>query len=183
VSYDLPSPSSRTAAAIFGGWSLDSFFFARSGTPFHVSVVRDIGFGSFSARPDLVPGASPWVEDGTAPGGKRLDRTAFVVPTELRQGNLPRNSIYGFAAWQLDMALRRTIPLGGKRRVQLRAEFFNVLNNPNFAQPNTTLTSGLFGVSAQMLGRSLGNVGASGLNPLYQIGGPRSAQLVARLMF
>jgi hypothetical protein len=35
-----------------------------------------------------------------------------------------------------------------------------------------------------MLGRSLGQGGANGgLNPLYQIGGPRSVQLALRMVF
>jgi hypothetical protein len=44
--------------------------------------------------------------------------------------------------------------------------------------------SPLFGQSTQMLGASLGSGGQNGgLNPLYQIGGPRSAQLALKLLF
>ena len=46
------------------------------------------------------------------------------------------------------------------------------------------MTSPLFGQATQMLGASLGAGGQTGgLNPLYQIGGPRSAQLALKLMF
>jgi len=46
------------------------------------------------------------------------------------------------------------------------------------------LSSGLFGQSTQMLGRSLGTGGqVGGLNPMYQIGGPRSVQLALRFLF
>jgi hypothetical protein len=34
-----------------------------------------------------------------------------------------------------------------------------------------------------MLGSSLGSGGQNGLNPLYQIGGPRSAQLALKVIF
>jgi hypothetical protein len=55
----------------------------------------------------------------------------------------------------------------------------NIFNHPNFADPESNLNEGaLFGQSIMMLGRSLG-----GLNPLYQIGGPRSTQLALRLQF
>jgi hypothetical protein len=41
-----------------------------------------------------------------------------------------------------------------------------------------------FGQSTQMRGASLGSGGQNGgLNPLYQIGGPRSAQLALKLLF
>ena len=46
------------------------------------------------------------------------------------------------------------------------------------------LSSPLFGRSTQTLANSLGSGGANGgFSPLYQIGGPRSMQLVARLEF
>jgi hypothetical protein len=42
----------------------------------------------------------------------------------------------------------------------------------------------LFGQATQMLGSSLGSGSQSGgLNPLYQIGGPRSIQLALKLSF
>jgi hypothetical protein len=41
-----------------------------------------------------------------------------------------------------------------------------------------------FGQATQMLASSLGSGGQSGgLNPLYQIGGPRSVQLAVKLLF
>ena len=50
------------------------------------------------------------------------------------------------------------------------------------ARPPVDLTSPLFGYAN--LGPSLGSGGANGgLNPPYQIGGPRSVQLALKLMF
>ncbi len=68
--------------------------------------------------------------------------------------------------------------------LQARADFFNIFNHPNFGPPTNYLSSPLFGQSTQMLGASLGSGGQNGgLNPLYQIGGPRSAQLALKLLF
>ena len=68
--------------------------------------------------------------------------------------------------------------------LRFRAEFFNILNHPNFANPTNTLTSGLFGRSTQTLANGLGSGGANGgFNPLDQIGGPRSIQLALKLQF
>ena len=74
----------------------------------------------------------------------------------------------------------------GKNGVGLRfrAEFFNILNHPNFGNPNNSLTSPLFGHSTQTLASNLGSGGAiGGFHPLNQIGGPRSIQLALKLQF
>ena len=69
-------------------------------------------------------------------------------------------------------------------KLQFRAEMFNVLNHPNFGPPNSGFGGADFGISTQMLGSSLshGNL-SGGLNPLYQIGGPRSVQFALKLFF
>ena len=58
------------------------------------------------------------------------------------------------------------------------------MNTPSFGDPSGALQSPQYGYSTKMLGRSLGRGGVNGgLNPLYQIGGPRSVQLAVRLAF
>jgi hypothetical protein len=52
------------------------------------------------------------------------------------------------------------------------------LNHPNFGTINATLTSPTFGQATNMLNAQL-----SGLNPLYQIGGPRSFQFAIIMRF
>ena len=98
------------------------------------------------------------------------------------QGNLGRNALRGFGATQVDLTLRRQFRLSERFALQARADFFNIFNHPNFGPPINYLTSPLFGQSTQMLSSSLGSGGQSGgLNPLYQIGGPRSTQLALKL--
>jgi hypothetical protein len=80
--------------------------------------------------------------------------------------------------------LQRAFHISEKTALRLRAEFFNVLNHPNFGSPTNSITSPLFGRSTQTLANSLGSGGANGgFNPLYQIGGPRSVQLALKLAF
>jgi hypothetical protein len=64
-------------------------------------------------------------------------------------------------------------------------ELFNVLNHPNFAAPSGGLTSPFFGLSQQTLaqGLSSSNAGPGAFSPLYQFGGPRSAQFALKLIF
>ena len=95
-----------------------------------------------------------------------------------------RNALRGFGATQLDFTLRREFLLTERWKLQFSADFFNIFNHPNFGNPDNVLTDPLFGQSLSMLGQSLGSGGAGGgFNPLYQIGGPRSTQLVLKLLF
>jgi hypothetical protein len=90
----------------------------------------------------------------------------------------------GFGLQQWNVTVRREYPFGEHTRLQLRTEVFNALNHPSFADPVGSLFSPQFGYSTRMLGRSLGRGGVNGgLNPLYQIGGPRSVQLAVRVVF
>jgi hypothetical protein len=93
-------------------------------------------------------------------------------------GNLPRNSVRGFSANQVDLTLRRQFKIWENMKLQFRFDVFNVLNHPNFSDPDTVLQGGGFGLSSQMLNRGLG-----GLNALYQMGGPRSGQVSVKLLW
>ncbi len=87
---------------------------------------------------------------------------------------------------QVDFALRRRFTLSERTSLQFRADFFNIFNHPNFANPTPfKFGSTLSGdQSTSMLGRSLGSGGASGgLTPLFQIGGPRSIQFALKIIF
>jgi hypothetical protein len=185
VTYDLPKPSAGSfGEALLAHWSVDAIIFARSAAPVDVFYRRDIGFGPFNFRPDLVPGVPLYLEDPAAPGGRVINRAAFVIPDALRQGTLGRNALRGSPFSQLDLSLHRRFPLTERVNLQLRADFFNLFNRPNFGDPVGDLGSGLFGRPISMFGRSLGSsVGSVGLNPVYQSGGPRSVQLSLKLGF
>lgn len=141
--------------------------------------------GSFSVqRPNLVPGVPLWISDPNVADGRRINKAAFSVPAGAVQGNLGRNALNGFGATEVDLTLRRQFWLQERLSLQAWADFFNILNHANFGPPTNYMTSPLFGQATQVLGASLGSGGQSGsLNPLYQIGGPRSAQLALKLQF
>jgi len=129
-------------------------------------------------RPDFVQGQSLYIDDPTVPGGRRFNLAAFATPAAGQQGNFPRNGLRGFPASQVDLAIRREFRLREPLRLQIRAEVFNLFNHPNFGPPVASLTDPLFGQPTGMLNGSLG-----GLNPLYQMGGPRSGQLALKVLF
>jgi hypothetical protein len=190
ISYDIPGPSSGVLSHVFRNWSTDSIIYARSAPPVNVVTGQNPFGGALSGansvqRPNVVPGLSFYVEQPNAPGGKVINPAAFSTPVPATaQGNLGRNALRGFGATQWDMTLRRQFHLTEQVSLQWRTDFFNILNHPNFGSPINFLTSPQFGRATQMLNNYLGSGGQSGgLNPLYQIGGPRSIQLALKLQF
>jgi hypothetical protein len=190
VSYNIPALGSGIWKSIFGNWSTDSIVYARTASPVNVVTGQNpfagtpLSGASSVQRPDLISGVPLWISDPNVAGGKRINKAAFATPTGPVQGNLGRNALRGFGAKNVDLTLRRQFKLRERLALQWRADFFNIFNHPNFGPPTNYMSSPLFGQSTQMLGASLGSGGQTGgLNPLYQIGGPRSAQLALKLLF
>ena len=194
ATYRVPTPRmNATARKLLSNWSLDGIYTLQSAPPVDISYFLT-AFNAITiiARPDYVQGQPLYLTDPLVGGGKRLNPAAFVIPTTFGQGSLGRNSARGFPLSQLDFAARREFLLSERFKLQFRAEFFNLFNHPNFASPFPLLGFAFpgqfialpnFGRSESMLGRALASGSTSGLNPLYQIGGPRSVQLGLRLEF
>ena len=185
LTYELPLRSAGISRWL-GGWAIDSMVRARSGFPLSVMVNEQYqGIALANAfRPDRILAQPIWLDDSSAPGGKRLNRAAFQAAPDGTQGSLGRNSIAGFGMGQVDLALRREFRFHDRKVVQLRLEAFNVLNQANFADPVRYLSSAVFGQSTSMLNLMLGTGSpGSGLSPILQSGGPRSLQATVRFRF
>jgi hypothetical protein len=182
VTYDIPVlKSDGFAGAILRRWSIDTRFNAQTALPLNISsgTITDPADGTqIARRANLIEGVPVYIDDERFPGGRIINRAAFSVPLANQQGSLGRNAIRGLPAWQVDMALRRQFKLTEGFFLQFRAEAFNVFNHPNFGLINATLTSTTFGQATNMQASQL-----SGLNPLYQIGGPRSFQFAIIMRF
>ena len=188
TSYNVPATlRGSLGQAVFRNWSVDAIVRARTATPINVVIRSDVIGEDLVVelqRPDLIPGVPLYIDDPGVAGGRRINRAAFSIPNQLRQGTLGYNALRGFGVSQFDLALRRQFHLRERLKLQFKVEFFNVFNHPNFGNPVNILSNNLFGQSTQMFGRSLGSGGINGgLSPLYQIGGPRSTQLALKLQF
>src|ERR1039458_3345330 len=145
LSYDVQGVKGkgRFADGLTSGWALDSLFRAQSSDPVHVTTGRLPTFGLFwnsdaaNQRPDIVPGVPLYLHGSQYPGGKRLNPAAFTAPADFIQGDLPRNKLRGFGAWQEDIAVRRTFRLTERFSLLFRAEAFNVFNRSNFGDPGS----------------------------------------------
>lgn len=191
VSYDIPGPRESVLKQVFGSWSTDSIIYARSAPPVNV-VTGQNPFGASAGalsgadsvqRPNVKPGVAFYLTAPGDPCGRIINAAAFTV-LATGQGDLGRNALRGCDAIQFDTTLRRQFHITERLALQARADFFNIFNHPNFGSPINYLSSTQFGQATQMLANSLGSGGQSGgLNPLYQIGGPRSIQLALKLQF
>jgi hypothetical protein len=65
--------------------------------------------------------------------------TASAVGTDI--GNLGRNCLRGPRQVNLDFSIAKLFPLAESRRFEFRAEFFNLFNHPNFANPISNLNA------------------------------------------
>jgi hypothetical protein len=203
LTYDVPAApfDNWLVKAVTRQWSLSSNSTFRTGSPFTVEYTPAVSGayettqGSFSFRPDVVPGQPIWIPNATAPGGRALNIAAFSIPTVLTQGTERRNGIYGFPLVEMDLAARREFSITERVRMRFRAEGYNLINHPNFANPSSNLGTCSFGgpcttafgwgTAQQMLNEGLGSSNFHGtpLNGLYQVGGPRSLQLALQVQF
>ncbi len=114
----------------------------QSGRPIPIVTAYDnSGRYYYNQRPNVVPGVNPIVHNWSPTTGY-LNLSAFSQPLDGTFGNLGRNSIYGPGYKNLDFSITKNTQVTEKFGVQLRAEFFNVLNHPNFAQPNHVIEPG-----------------------------------------
>jgi hypothetical protein len=104
-----------------------------------------------------------------------------------------RGSLIGPDYRQWDFAIYKDTNLGERVTMQLRAEFFNLPNHPNFASPYLPAFIADPGLNGfQLVGNREVGVGGYGLqatgdvgvgNPFLGGGGPRGIQLAAKFTF
>lgn len=171
-------------------WAFDAIYVAQTAMPVDLSVPNFLSqTNPLQVRPNFVPGQPLFLHGSQFPGGKALNPAAFTLPPPFPNpgflGDVPRNFLRGFNLSQLDLALHRQFTIHENVGLQFRAEMFNALNEPNFASYDSGFGDTFFGQSRRTLNDSLGSssAGSGGLNPLFQIGGPRSIQLALKLVF
>ena len=148
--YELPNVyhgSSAFGKTALNSWSVSGIVTLQSGTPFSI-YGQDSAFQATTA--DLAPGRTlaSAIKNGNV--ADRLDayfdKTAFVPPSAFGDfGQLGRNLIAGPKQINTDLSIMKNIPVTERQRVEFRAEFFNLFNNVNFANPVNVASSANFG--------------------------------------
>ncbi len=144
------------------GWSVNSLGIFRSGVAANVQQsINTYGDGNLiNQRPNRVAGQPLYVAKSLDTNGyvTFLNPAGWAYPTAGTFGNSPRNGIYGPHFSQLDASLVKSTEIHGTQLLEFRAEFFDVLNHPNFGFPNTSFspTSPSFGRITSTFGNTIG---------------------------
>jgi len=153
--YQLPIKSSNHGLNyLIGGWSLSGTVFFRSGQPFSAynstAPLLQLGNGAGDVvLADYVSGPRTCASVSNC-----LKGTLFAVNStdpinadgsQLDFGNLSRNQFRGPHYFDTDFSVQKDIKLTERFVFTLGANAFNVLNHPNFANPDADVTSGTFG--------------------------------------
>ncbi len=168
---------------VFGGWQISGVTTFQSGTPF--TVFNDSadfsGFNQFSDRPDVV-GSGPIIQHNSNPDFA-FDTTYFSkTPPFGRVGNSGRNQYYGPSLSNYNFSLAKVFPLGTERvRLRFRADFFNLFNHTNFANPVGNQSNVNFGKITATVGSGVAT--AVGTTAGVVGGGPRVIQGALRVEF
>ncbi|MGD0269396.1 MAG: carboxypeptidase regulatory-like domain-containing protein [Candidatus Sulfotelmatobacter sp.] len=111
--------------------------------------------------------------------------SSIMIPPPLGQlGNMSRNIFPDSGFKNFDFSIAKNWHLGEKVRAQFRAEFFNILNHPNFANPYGGQNGfGLNDPSVQPFGCGCATPDVAAANPIIGSGGSRSVQLGLKFTF
>jgi hypothetical protein len=132
--------------------------------------------------------------DGGTPGaateslayfGCYAQGSSIMLPPPLGHfGNMGRNMFQDSGFKNFDFSLAKNFHFGERYRLQFRAEFFNILNHPNFANPYGGQNGfGLNDPSVRPFGCGCATPDIAAANPAVGSGGPRSIQLGAKFVF
>src|SRR5205807_6240706 len=170
VSYlwDLQRPAfaARSTAGrwLFSGWQVAGIITAMSGLP--IDIV-DSNAGSFYlaannvlSRPNWAAGATRSTATSNIPAGYFFNPFAFARPTVLPGqlipssngtatasatgtdfGNVGRNVLRGPKQTNVDFSVIKRFPISEAKNIEFRAEFFNLFNHVNFANPISNLNA------------------------------------------
>jgi hypothetical protein len=166
--WDLPVASSLPKR-VAQGWQISSLVQARGGLPYTIALAAPF-LGADQIRPNLKPGVPTKPANYDQPNNQ-INADAFSTPPAGQYGDLGRNTGRGprFAQW--DASFAKTTALNERISLQFRGELFNILNHPNFANPDSFLTDSTFGQSTSTIANHVGT------------GTSRQAQLVLKLLF
>jgi Carboxypeptidase regulatory-like domain/TonB dependent receptor len=214
--YDLPK-FGGSWSRLKNGWGFNGVLNLQDGQPYQLNYNFEgdySGSGEGFDRPDVV---GP-IRYGSGPFG--VDLSSFQVPCTFGNstalvnddgspttgdsncgagtrhfGNMGRNSLRGPAFKELNFSIFKKTALTERVNLQIGADFFNILNHPNFSNPNLpnfitdAANNGIVVPGDPSAGRGIGFLpltatGDVGIgNPFLGGGGPRGVQFSAKITF
>ncbi len=168
ATYELPIKAKGVFGGFVQGWQLNTILQYYDGFPFSVLASSGVGDG-------LTPRAQI-TGNGTLPTNQRtlgewFNTAAFANSAAGTWGDSGRNILQGPGTKNVDFSVFKNTHLTESKVLQLRGEFFNLFNTPQFNNPGVTVGSGTFG-----------KVSSAGSEPVFQRL-ERQVQLAAKINF
>ncbi len=164
---------------IFGGWSLSSNWFFRTGLPFtpvdNSALGALLGF-NYAAAIFASPVTSPLPGSCNNAVNTPCLTTSQFSPSYAASGVLSafgtagRNSLRGPNFFDVDMALMKEVAITERVRFSFGAQAYNLFNHPNFDQPVADIANSQFGYSVAAVGPPtslLGSFVGAGSSPRF----------------
>jgi Carboxypeptidase regulatory-like domain len=143
--YELPWAAQRA----YGGWQLSGILYLRSGLPITITQSQSmLSTGITNNRPNTI--CDPAQSNPTI--DKWFNTSCFqqVADPTGTFGSTGRNTVRGPGDFNVDLSVIKNTKIGPVGS-ELRLEVFNVLNRPQFANPNGQLGNAAFGTISAML--------------------------------
>jgi hypothetical protein len=127
---------------IVGGWHWTGIFTMTSGAPLTPQMSYDSS--NTGTQGDNQPNR---LGNGALSRSQRslyewFDINAFVDDPTYSFGNSGYGILFGPGLINLDFGLRKVFNITERQKLQVRGEFFNVLNHPNWGSPSTDIDGG-----------------------------------------
>ncbi len=151
--YELPFGQGRRFLSgrsplrwVLGDWNLGINALLQAGAPFTVTTQVDSrnNFSAGGQRADLI--GIPNLDNGERSVARWFNTAAFAQPAPFRNGTGGVGIVRSDGKINFDVSLLKNFPLGERRKFQLRGEFFNISNHPNFGNPGASFGGPGFGV-------------------------------------
>ena len=140
--WEIPFARTGPARHVLGGWQFNGIWSSTSGAPIGIRGPDRSRTRSQNARADCIgdPGGPRTVE-------QFFNTAAFAIAKNGTFGNCGVDSLSGWPHHNFDLSLFKNIGLGLSEdsSLQIRWEFFNAFNTPQFRAPNNRVDRGQFG--------------------------------------
>ena len=151
VNYTLPFQGSGWRRNAVQGWAMNAILTYGDGIPFSVLS----GSNSLGIADGIVPRAEfvGSSGNGSLPSGQRtlnewFNTADFANPGPQQWGSSGRNILEGPATKDVDFSVFKNFHWDKERTFQIRSEFFNLFNTPQFNNPTATVGPGFGTVSS-----------------------------------
>jgi hypothetical protein len=154
--YELPfgtgrrflSSANRYVNGALGGWEVAGILTTRTGLPFTPTISSDnANTGVGGQRPNVVgdptvanPSPTLW-----------FNPAAFAISPRYTYGNGGRNILRADGLVELDVTLKKNFRITESKRLEFRAEAFNISNTPTFSAPGSSIGAASAGIITSTL--------------------------------